>query len=114
MAFHDQVHAINSASLIVGAHGSGFGNLIFARTGTAVIDLMPQDWVGFLGAIGGAERWLFNVTTAFELDYTVLLCRSRVFEHLPESDTSGSQKRGIAATVDLDLVRRIISAHGTA
>jgi capsular polysaccharide biosynthesis protein len=31
MAFHDLVHAINSASLILGAHGSGFGNLIFAR-----------------------------------------------------------------------------------
>jgi capsular polysaccharide biosynthesis protein len=109
MRFGDQVHAINNASMIVGAHGSGFGNLIFARPGTHVIDLMPRDWVGFFGQIGGPERWLFNVTTAFDLDYTVLLCRSRVFQHLPDSDTSGLQKRGIAATVDLDLLRRVIA-----
>ena len=110
MPFHEQVQAINNASMIVGAHGSGFGNLIFARAGTTVIDLMPQDWVGFFDAIGGPERWVLNVTTAFNLDYTVLLCRSRVFQHLPESDTSGLQKRGIAATVDIDILRRIISA----
>ncbi len=72
MSFRDQVAAINNASLIVGVHGSGFGNLIFARPGTAVIDLMPQDWVGFFGVVGGPERWVFNVTTAFDLDYTVL------------------------------------------
>ena len=108
--FRDQVQAINNASMIVGAHGSGFGNLIFARAGTTVIDLMRQDWVGFFGAIGGPERWLFNVTTAFELDYTVLLCNSRISQHLPESDTSGLQKRGIAATVDIDLLRQVISS----
>lgn len=108
MRFGDQVHAINNASMIVGAHGSGFGNLIFARAGTAVIDLMPGDWVSFFGAIGGPERWVFNVTTAFDLDYTVLLCRSRIFQQLPESDMSGWPKRGIAATVDLDLLRRVI------
>ena len=108
MSFRDQVAAINNASVIVGAHGSGFGNLIFARAGTAVIDLMPQDWVGFFGAIGGPERWVFNVTTAFDLDLSVILCRSRVFQHLPATDTSGLQKRGIAATVDLDLLRRVI------
>jgi capsular polysaccharide biosynthesis protein len=117
MPFHEQVIAINSASLIVGAHGSGFGNLIFARAGTVVLDLMPQDWVGFFGAVGGPERWVLNVTTAFDLDYTVLLCRSRVFQHLPESDSSGWQKRGIAATVDIDLLRQVIcsddSARGT-
>jgi capsular polysaccharide biosynthesis protein len=109
MSFRDQVAAINNASVIVGVHGSGFGNLIFARPGTVVIDLMPQDWVGFFGAIGGPERWVFNVTTAFDLDYTVILCRSHIFQHLPESDTSGSQKRGIAATVDVDLLRHTIS-----
>jgi capsular polysaccharide biosynthesis protein len=108
MSFSDQVAAINNASVIVGVHGSGFGNLIFARPGTVVIDLMPQDWVGFFGAIGGPERWVFNVTTAFDLDYTVILCRSHIFQHLPESDTSGAQKRGITATVDVDLLRHII------
>lgn len=109
MSFRDQVAAINNASVIVGVHGSGFGNLIFARPGTVVIDLMPQDWVGFFGAIGGPERWVFNVTTAFDLDYAVILCRSHIFQHLPESDTSGAQKRGITATVDVDLLRHIIS-----
>jgi capsular polysaccharide biosynthesis protein len=108
MRFRDQVQAINNASIIVGAHGSGFGNLIFARAGTAVIDLMPQDWVGFFGAVSGPERWVLNVTTAFDLDYTVLLCRSHVFQQLPESDTSGLQKQGIAATVDIDLLRKTI------
>jgi capsular polysaccharide biosynthesis protein len=108
MPFHEQVKAVNNASIIVGAHGSGFGNLIFARPGTVVIDLMPQDWIGFFGTIGGPERWVLNATTALDLDYTVILCRSRVFQHLPDSDTSGLQKRGIVATVDLDLLIRSI------
>jgi hypothetical protein len=110
MLFRDQVDAINGASTIVGPHGSGFGNLIFARPGTLVIDLMPRDWVGFFGVVGGPERWVLNVTTAFDLDYTVLLCLSRVFQHLPETDMSGLQKRGIAATVDLDLLRNLVQA----
>jgi hypothetical protein len=109
MAFRDQVTAINNASVIVGAHGSGFGNLLFARPGTTVIDLMPQDWIGFFaGKVGRPERWVFNVTAALDLDYTVILCRSRVYQHLPESDTSGLQKRGISAAVDLGLLRGII------
>jgi capsular polysaccharide biosynthesis protein len=108
MPFPEQVIAINNASLIVGPHGSGFGNLIFARPGTAVIDLMPQDWVGYWGDTGGPERWLLNVTTALDLEYTVILCKSRVFQHLPDTDTSGLQQRGIAATVDLDLLQQLI------
>jgi capsular polysaccharide biosynthesis protein len=95
LSFREQLAAIKSASLIVGPHGSGFGNLMFARRGTSVIDLMPDDWIGFFDKSGTAERWLMNVTTAFALDYTVLLCRSQIFQALPETDTCGLQKRGL-------------------
>lgn len=99
MTFKDQVNAINGASVIVGVHGSGFANLMFARPGTLVIDLMPQDWIGFWGAVGSPERWLLNVTTAFSLDYTILLCRSQLIG------------RGMMATVDLGLLRQVICGH---
>jgi capsular polysaccharide biosynthesis protein len=118
MAFKDQVNAINGASVIVGVHGSGFANLMFARPGTLVIDLMPQDLVGYWGPHGGAERWLLNVTTAFSLDYTILLCRSQLMKgsetkHIFAGSTNVTVDIGrrMRATVDLDLLRRVICGH---
>jgi capsular polysaccharide biosynthesis protein len=108
LSFRDQISAIESASVIVGPHGSGFGNLMFARRNTAVIDLMPDDWVEFFDKNGTPERWLLNITNVFGLDYTVMLCRSSVFQALPEDDTSGLQKRGIKASVDTQALRRTI------
>lgn len=108
LSFRDQISAIESASVIVGPHGSGFGNLMFARRDTAVIDLMPDDWVEFFDKNGTAERWLLNVTNLFGLDYTVMLCRSSIFQALPEDDTSGLQKRGIKSSVNAQALRRTI------
>jgi hypothetical protein len=115
MAFKDQVNAINGASVIVGMHGSGFANLMFARPGTLVIDLTPQDLVGYWGQSGWSERWLLNVTTAFSIDYTVLLCRSHLMprsgpKHFLSIGTEVTVDLGrrMKATVDLDLLRQVI------
>jgi len=108
LSFREQVAIFAEASIIAGPHGSGFANLMFARPGTAVVDLMPADWIGYWGNVRDAERWLVNVTSLFRLDYNLILNRSRVFQSLPDSDTSGLQKRGIEATVDIRTLTEVI------
>ncbi|WP_137125322.1 class I SAM-dependent methyltransferase [Roseomonas sp. HF4] len=108
MPFVDQVRAFAEAEVIIGAHGSAFGNLVFTRPGATVVDLMPADWVGYWNSDPPPERWLLNVTSAMGLDYDLVLCRSRLARVLPEDDTSGLQKMGMESEVDLDLLRRVM------
>ena len=109
MPFAEQIRAFAEASVIIGAHGSGFGNLVFARPGAVVIDLMPADWVGYWGG-QHAERWLLHLTSALGLHYELLLCPSRM---VPIEDAeAGHQRTGMESTADLDLIRRIIDSLG--
>ncbi|BDG71762.1 class I SAM-dependent methyltransferase [Roseomonas fluvialis] len=108
MPFPDQVRAFAEAQVIVGAHGSAFGNLVFARPGATVIDLMPADWIGYWAADPPPERWLLNVTSAMGLAYELVMCRSRMERVLPEDDTSGLQKMGMESEVDLGLLRQVL------
>jgi hypothetical protein len=108
MPFAEQVRAFAEAEVIVGAHGSGFGNLIFARPGTVVIDLMPSDWPGYWNIDPPAERWLLNLTSAMDLAYELVLCRSRLVRMLDDGDTSGRQKFGMETDVDLPLLAQVI------
>ncbi|MEJ1935317.1 glycosyltransferase family 61 protein, partial [Nostoc sp. NIES-2111] len=108
MPFLDQVRAFAEAEVIVGAHGSAFGNLVFAQPGATVVDLMPADWVGYWDSDPPPERWLLNVTSAIGLDYELLLCRSSMERVLPEDDSSGLQKMGMESIVDLNLLRRVL------
>lgn len=110
MPFLAQARAFAEADVIVGAHGSAFGNLVFARPGTAVIDLMPADWIGHWPSEPRAERWLLNLTTAMELDYHLILCRSRLVRVLPDDDQSGLQKFGMESEVDCDQLAAAIDA----
>ncbi len=107
MPFADQARAFAEAAVIIGAHGSSFGNLVFARPGTTVIDLMPAGWVGHWGGTS-AERWLLNMTTALRLNYELVLCPSRTVQLLPEDDQSGLQKTGMESMPDLALVARVL------
>lgn len=45
MSFADQMAAIHSASTIVAPHGSGLANLVAAREGTRVVEIMHPGWV---------------------------------------------------------------------
>lgn len=108
MPFAEQVRAFAEAEVIVGAHGSGFGNLIFARPGTVVIDLMPSDWPGYWNIDPPAERWLLNLTSAMDLAYELVLCRSRLVRMLDDGDTSGRQKFGMETDVDLPLLAQVL------
>ena len=80
LSFAKQIEIFRQARVIVGAHGSAFANLVFAQPGAHVVDLMPADWVHFRDHTGTRERWLLNVTTALGLDYSVLLCSSRLLD----------------------------------
>ena len=110
MSFPEQVAAFQEASLVAGAHGSAFGNLMFVRPGTRVVDLMPLDWIGFYAMDGSAERWALNVTTAFDLDYSIILCQSRMPAHEPDADLNGPPSRPITTTVDIDLLKRVVAS----
>jgi capsular polysaccharide biosynthesis protein len=45
MSFAEQVERFAAAEIIIGPHGSGLTNLLFAPAGTTVIELMPHDQV---------------------------------------------------------------------
>lgn len=102
LSFESQVAIFRQARVIVGSHGSAFANLVFVQPDASVIDLMPQDWVGFRDDIGTRERWLLNVTTAMALDYTVILCPSKLIDD-PALIRHG--KRPIVYTAPIELLK---------
>jgi capsular polysaccharide biosynthesis protein len=105
MSFSSQVETMRNASVIVGPHGSSFGNLVFASKGVSVIDLMPASWVHFWDQPDArAERWVLNVTTALNLAYTLLLCKSELIETPTASATH--PKRSIRYFVDIETLKR--------
>ena len=45
LPFADQMAVIHSACVIVAPHGSGLANLVAAREGVRVVEIIPQDWM---------------------------------------------------------------------
>lgn len=45
MAFSEQVERFAAAEIIIGPHGSGLTNLLFAPAGATIVELMPHDQV---------------------------------------------------------------------
>lgn len=105
LSYADQIELFKNASTIVGPHGSAFANLIWCRPGTRVIDLMPDDWVGFWGENGVTERWVARICAACDLQYEAVLCKSRA----PGKWTAGQPAPAILSTVDLDSLLRQIA-----
>ncbi len=108
LTIKEQACAIGEAAVVVGLHGSTFGNLVFARPDTVVIDLMPADWVGYWRMDPPAERWLLNLTTALRLRYGLVLCNSVLVRLNQEDDWKGLQKFGMDVTVDLTILSRAL------
>jgi capsular polysaccharide biosynthesis protein len=105
MSMSDQVRMFREADLIVGAHGSAFANLAFCRPETKVIDLMPDDWIGYWNKRGITERWLARVSAMNNLDYCVLLCASNT----SQSDLGGGAS--ILYEVDIDRLLETIGLN---
>lgn len=42
MTFEDQVRALNSAGVFIGAHGAGMTNVLWMPTGAAVVEAFPS------------------------------------------------------------------------
>jgi capsular polysaccharide biosynthesis protein len=106
--FRKQVELFASAKTIAGNHGSALTNMIFASPSAQIIDLMPEDWIGYWGDSGTPERWLLNLTAACGLDYALVLSKSNMTgaPYLPNSSTELAR---IDTTVDLDSVRTVLS-----
>lgn len=109
LSFRQQVDVFSSAKVIAGSHGSALANMVFAPPGAQIIDLMPEDWVGYWGDSGGPERWLLNLTGACDHDYSLILSRSIMTgdPYLPDSSTELAR---IDTTVDIDAVRAALRA----
>ena len=43
MSLEKQIYLFNKASIVVGAHGAAFTNIIFCRPGTKIIEIIPAD-----------------------------------------------------------------------
>ncbi len=44
MSFSEQMDAVHGASMVVAPHGAGLSNLIAARSGTRVVELLSENW----------------------------------------------------------------------
>lgn len=108
LPFQEQIDLFSKASIVIGPHGSGFGNLIWGRPNTTVIDLMPDDWVGFYKELGKQERWVLNVTTLLKMNYTVLLCKSQIVNQESGNRVEATRKPSMTSVVDLKLLQEIL------
>jgi len=107
LPYDEQRELFSNASIVVGAHGSAFANLVWCAPGTKVVDLMPDDWVGYWGSSGITERWLSRLAGACKLDYAVLLCASRT------TRTASVEEQpwpAITSTVDVEKLTRLVEA----
>ena len=43
LSFKNQIKLCNSSSLIIGAHGAAFTNIIFCKPGTKILEIIPSD-----------------------------------------------------------------------
>jgi capsular polysaccharide biosynthesis protein len=64
LSFRQQAELFNAAEVIIGPHGAGLANLVFARAGVKVLELVPCPRVGphlyysIATAVGGEYWWL--------------------------------------------------------
>jgi capsular polysaccharide biosynthesis protein len=66
MSFADQARLFNEAEIIVGPHGAGFQNAVFAQPGATLIDLFSPNYInGCYWALANAcgHRYGFTVGT---------------------------------------------------
>lgn len=111
LSYADQIHIFQNASTIIGAHGWAFANLIWCRPGTRVIDLMPDDWIGYWGDDGIVELWVARICAACDLKYEVFLNASRCAQRW----IAGQPAPAISSHVDVDdLLRHLQSIPAVA
>lgn len=105
LPYEQQAQLFREADVIVGAHGSAFANLIWSKAGARVIDLVPDDWIGFWGAADGTvELWVARICALRGLRYEPLLCQSSVRGHWKTADYV------MESHVDVTLLRERVSA----
>lgn len=107
LPYVDQMELFRNAKVIVGAHGSAFANIIWCQPGTKLVDLTPDDWVGYWNDLGITEMWLSRTSALFSLDYEVVVCRSQMVES-PFPGQPHLTQRHVTSQVDTDtLVQRV-------
>lgn len=66
LTFKEQVQSIKMANIVIGSHGAGLTNLIFARPGTEIFEICPFKYCPPLFK-GFAHQFLFNYTSIVAL-----------------------------------------------
>jgi hypothetical protein len=67
MTVLEQAELFNSVKLVLGAHGSGFTNLVFCEPGTIAIELFPDKYVRHIN---------YDICNKMGLEYHYVLCPS--------------------------------------
>lgn len=67
MTVPEDAEFFNSAKLVLGAHGSGFANLVFCEPGTTVVEFFPDNYVRHID---------YDICKKMGLEYHYLLCPS--------------------------------------
>jgi hypothetical protein len=91
LSFEDQVRTFSKADIVIGAHGAGFTNILWAPSGVRLVELMPER----LADVG--YRFISNM-----LDQ----------KHIVVSCKQGEHRFGDAFSdleVDLDLLKKVLA-----
>jgi hypothetical protein len=108
LRFREQIELFSNASVIAGHHGSAFTNIIFAKRGATIIDIMPEHWVYYWGIDGWAERWIFNLTGVCGHNYSLLLSESSMDGESYLRDAPKELPK-IVTDVDINLLDDVLS-----
>jgi hypothetical protein len=95
MTVPDEAEYFNSAKLILGAHGSGFTNLVFCEPGTKVIELFPDKYV---------RHAFCDICDKMGMEYHYMLCPS---EGNPGNTVDGQK---IHLTADIPAIKAKLEA----
>ena len=63
MSFSEQLHTIRTARVIVAPHGAGLANIVVARPGTKIVEIMTQGW---------ANSCYGHLAASLDLDYSCI------------------------------------------
>jgi capsular polysaccharide biosynthesis protein len=86
LTIFEQVEMFNAASIVIGAHGAGFSNLVFCEPGTKVLEFFPDKYV---------RHAYYDICNQRGAEYHYLLCQS----HGKASNCIEGQKLNMTADI---------------
>jgi hypothetical protein len=91
LTMQEKIEKLNAASIIIGAHGAGFANLVFCKPGTKVLEFFPDKYV---------RHEYYDLCNQRGIEYHYLLCPS------PGTATNSVDGQKLGLTADIPAIRK--------